>query len=375
MRTGLASGVASIRNLYRAAYRSISRKWQKFKKKSASDEEHKVDQVHKVVPVEEEGKDASTRDQKSMKGLEYQNFGYNSPAMGGNDAGSPKSSSNFFKHSSVDNLFNMSCHNLSRCGTRSASHTPSRSHKKRTTRKSCSASPETSTSSGRKSSNDSVSATPFSRSTTPISKSGPVLNCESRRSTTIMFSNSSGMLKPPAIEKQLECTLEELCFGCNKKMKVTRVVVKDTGQMAQEEELVTINVKPGWKKGTKITFEGLGNERPDAYPADIIFVIAEKRHPLFVKEGDDLELRVEISLVQALTGCTISIPLLGGENTTLTIEDIIYPGYEKTIPHQGMPIAKGEGKRGKMKVMFLVEFPTSLTEEQRSDVVTILEDS
>ena len=55
MRTGLASGVASIRNLYRAAYRSISRKWQKFKKKSASDEEPKVDQVHKIVPVEVNG--------------------------------------------------------------------------------------------------------------------------------------------------------------------------------------------------------------------------------------------------------------------------------------------------------------------------------
>lgn len=144
--------------------------------------------------------------------------------------------------------------------------------------------------------------------------------------------------------------------------------------MAQEEELVTINVKPGWKKGTKITFEGLGNERPGAYPADIVFVIAEKRHPLFGREGDDLELTLEIPLIQALTGCTISIPLLGGENMTLAIEDIIFPGYEKTIPDQGMPISKEGGKKGNLKVTFLVEFPTSLTQEQRSDLLTILED-
>ena len=44
-----------------------------------------------------------------------------------------------------------------------------------------------------------------------------------------MFSNSSGMLKPPAIEKPLECSLEELCFGCSRKMKVTRAVVKING--------------------------------------------------------------------------------------------------------------------------------------------------
>ncbi|PRQ26586.1 putative chaperone DnaJ [Rosa chinensis] len=377
MRSGVASGIASIQNLYRAAYRSITRKWHKYKKKPASDEEPKADEVHKVidnnVPVEGEGKDGLIQDEKSMNGFQYQSFRFNSPGMRGNDSGSARSSSSFFKHSSVDGLFNMSCHNLTRCGTRSASHTPSRSHHKRKTRKSCPTSPETSNSSGRKSSTDSTSTTPLSRSA-PLSKSGPLSNCESRRSTTIMFSQSSGMLKPPAIEKQLECTLEELCFGCNKKMKVTRVVVKDTGQMAQEEELVTINVKPGWKKGTKITFEGLGNERPGAYPADIIFVIAEKRHHLFVREGDDLELTVEIPLIQALTGCTISIPLLGGENTTLTIEDIIYPGYEKTIPDQGMPISKVEGKRGNLKVTFLVEFPTSLTHEQRSDVHTILEE-
>ena len=145
--------------------------------------------------------------------------------------------------------------------------------------------------------------------------------------------------------------------------------------MAQEDELVTIQVEPGWKKGTKITFEGLGNERPGAYPADIILVISEKRHPLFRREGDDLELALEIPLVEALTGCMISIPLLGGDQMKLTIDDIIYPGYEKIISGQGMADSKDEGKRGNLKVTFLVEFPTALTDEQRSDVLTILEDS
>lgn len=160
--------------------------------------------------------------EKSVNGFHFQSYRCNSQGMQRNDsADSPRSSSSFFKHASVDSLFNMSCHSLTRCGTRSASTTPTR--KKGKTRKSCPASPETS-SSGR----NSKSSTDFD-SSTPLSKSGPLSKCESRRSTTIMFSNSSGMLKPPAIERQLECTLEELCFGCSKKMKVTRVVVKDTG--------------------------------------------------------------------------------------------------------------------------------------------------
>ncbi|XP_050207650.1 uncharacterized protein LOC126657068 [Mercurialis annua] len=200
-------------------------------------------------------------------------------------------------------------------------------------------------------------------------------NASKRSTTPIMFSNSTGLMKPPPVQKYLECSLDDLSRGCKKKIKVTRDVVTNTGQIVEEEEILTIDIKPGWKKGTKITFQGMGNERPGTSPADITFVIAEKRHPLFRREGDDLEIAVEIPLVKALTGCDISIPLLGGETTTLMIDDIIYPGFEKIIKGQGMPKSKELGKRGNLKVVFLVEFPKELTEEQRSNVLNILDGS
>ncbi|XP_045810546.1 dnaJ homolog subfamily B member 13-like [Trifolium pratense] len=200
-------------------------------------------------------------------------------------------------------------------------------------------------------------------------------NGSSRKSTPIMYSNSSGMLKPPPIEKNIECTLEELCYGCTKKIMIRRDVLTDNGGIVQEEELLTINVKPGWTKGTKIKFVGKGNERPNAYSEDIIFSISEKRHQLFRREGNDLELCVEIPLLKALTGGTILVPLLGGENMNLTVDDIIYPGYEKIISDQGMPISSAAGKRGKLIVKFIVEFPTHLSDNQRCDVFSILQNS
>lgn len=54
-------------------------------------------------------------------------------------------------------------------------------------------------------------------------------NASRRSSTPIMFSNSSGILKPLPIEKTLECTLEDLCYGCKKKIKITRDVITDAG--------------------------------------------------------------------------------------------------------------------------------------------------
>ncbi|CAL8997109.1 unnamed protein product [Prunus brigantina] len=356
-----------LRNLYRAAYRSIVKKLRHDKKKSSPDREAKVDQIGTSITndviFEEVGDDTPKAEKKTMHGFHSFRCISLQRMRRDHDTPSPKAKGHF-KQSSLDNFFNMHCHHFSKSSSR-RSHTPSPSLKKTKSRKSWP---------------DSIPSpsTPKAATCTKSADSTPahpsLSKCESRK-TPIMFSNSSGMLKPPAVEKQLECTLEELCFGCQKKMKVTRAIVKDTGQMVEEEEVVTINVKPGWKKGTKITFEGLGNEIPGAYPADIVFVIAEKRHPLFRREGDDLELALEIPLVKALTGCIISIPLLGGDQMKLTIDDIIYPGYEKVISEQGMAISKDEGKRANLKLTFLVDFPTFLTDEQRSDILNILEDS
>jgi hypothetical protein len=49
-----------------------------------------------------------------------------------------------------------------------------------------------------------------------------------------------------------------------------------------------IRVQPGWKKGTKVTFQDKGDQKPGRTPADIIFVIEEKPHPRLSREGNNL---------------------------------------------------------------------------------------
>ncbi|XAR49388.1 hypothetical protein NMG60_11032573 [Bertholletia excelsa] len=260
------------------------------------------------------------------------------------------------------------------------------SHRSTTpTRQGFSGSPSRSTSNA----NATIPTTPL----TPMTPTSPTLGLMSPTSPTaglqsqaatlsktmsrkIIFSQSAAAAKkkPPPVERKLECTLEELCRGGTKKIKVTRDVINEDGIIVKDEEILKIKIKPGWKKGTKITFEGKGDEKPGTLPADIVFVIDEKRHPMFRRVGDDLELGVEVPLIQALTGCSLDIPLLGGEKMTLSIDDIIYPGFEKTIPGQGMPNSKDKEKgwRGDLRLKFFVEFPSNLSEEQRSNIVRIL---
>ncbi|MBA0720932.1 hypothetical protein Golax_008527 [Gossypium laxum] len=195
------------------------------------------------------------------------------------------------------------------------------------------------------------------------------------KSDPIRYSKLSGTVKPPTIERNLECTLEELCYGCMKKVMITRDVLTLSGQIIQEDEILSVKVNPGWKKGTKVTFEGMGNESPGAYAADVTFVIAEKRHSLFRRVGDDLELTVEIPLVKALTGCSFPIPLLGGGTMNLEIDEIIGPGYQRVIKGQGMANKKEPGSRGNLNISFLVNFPKDLTNEQRTAAVSVLGDS
>ena len=43
-------------------------------------------------------------------------------------------------------------------------------------------------------------------------------------------------------------------------MKISRRVIADDGTAKKEEKVLTINVKPGWKSGTKITFQREGDQ-------------------------------------------------------------------------------------------------------------------
>ncbi|MBA0791714.1 hypothetical protein Gohar_016280 [Gossypium harknessii] len=184
--------------------------------------------------------------------------------------------------------------------------------------------------------------------------------------------NPGALRKAAPMENWLHCSLEELYKGTTKKMKISREIVHISGNIMQVEEILTINVRPGWKKGTKITFAEKGNERANVIPADLIFIIEEKPHNVFTREGNDLIVAQKISLVDALYGCTVHLTTLDGRNLTIPIHNVIHPCYEEVVPREGMPIQKDPSKRGNLRIKFDVKFPTRLTPEQKSGIKKLL---
>lgn len=141
------------------------------------------------------------------------------------------------------------------------------------------------------------------------------------------------------------------------------------------EEILKIDIKPGWKKGTKITFPEKGNQEPGTIPADLIFVVDEKPHPVFKRDGNDLVVNQKMSLLEALTGKTIELTTLDGRYLTVPVSDIVKPGHEVLISDEGMPVSKEPNKRGNLRIKFDITFPSRLTAEQKSDLKKALSDN
>ncbi|KAI3758586.1 hypothetical protein L6452_06153 [Arctium lappa] len=171
--------------------------------------------------------------------------------------------------------------------------------------------------------------------------------------------------KPPPVENKLPCSLEELYNGTSRKMKISRTAIDANGHLTQETEILTIDVKRGWKKGTKITFPNKGNEQLHQFPADLVFIVDEKAHDVYTRDGNDLLMRYKITLAEALRGTVVNITTLDQRDLAITVTDIINPTYELVVTQEGMPIAKDPGSRGDLKVQFDVKFPSKLTHEQK----------
>eukprot|EP00475_Leptophrys_vorax_P030124 TRINITY_DN44892_c0_g2_i1.p1 TRINITY_DN44892_c0_g2~~TRINITY_DN44892_c0_g2_i1.p1 ORF type:complete len:270 (+),score=23.96 TRINITY_DN44892_c0_g2_i1:85-810(+) len=169
---------------------------------------------------------------------------------------------------------------------------------------------------------------------------------------------SSGV-KKAVVENKLLCSLEELYSGSTRKMKISRNFIDASGKVTPADEIVTISVKPGWKKGTRITFPGKGNA------ADIVFVVDEKPHDVYKRDGHDLVCTQKITLVQALVDYRLELKTLDGRTLVVVLNDVITPGYEKVIPKEGMPV-KENGRKGNLKIRFDIRFPSKLTPEQKT---------
>ncbi|XP_054794422.1 uncharacterized protein LOC129299944 [Prosopis cineraria] len=132
------------------------------------------------------------------------------------------------------------------------------------------------------------------------------------------------------------------------------------------DEILKIDVVPGWKKDTIITFPGKGNQvQRKSAAADLIIGVEEKPHAIFKREGNDLITTHKISLSEVLTGKTIKVTTLDRREIEASVTEIVEPDNEIVIQDEGMPSANRPGEKGNLIIKFDIVFPSQLSTLQK----------
>eukprot|EP01120_Amphizonella_sp_Union-15-10_P014041 TRINITY_DN6665_c0_g1_i1.p1 TRINITY_DN6665_c0_g1~~TRINITY_DN6665_c0_g1_i1.p1 ORF type:complete len:402 (+),score=92.40 TRINITY_DN6665_c0_g1_i1:67-1272(+) len=156
----------------------------------------------------------------------------------------------------------------------------------------------------------------------------------------------------------------DMCTRC----KGSRVV--------KEEKTIEVQIEKGMKSGQEIAFEGEGYQSPDVDPGDLVVVLVQKPDETFSRIGNDLKIKKEISLLEALTGFQFIVEHL--DDRTLLISsspgDILAGGQVRKILNEGMPHYKNNMLKGDLFVEIQVLYPEpgSITPEQVKLLESIL---
>lgn len=177
----------------------------------------------------------------------------------------------------------------------------------------------------------------------------------------------------PAVIHDLRVSLDEVFTGCTKKMKISRKRLNPDGRTTRsEDKILTVEVKKGWKEGTKITFPREGDETPSNIPADVVFVLKDKPHPVYKRDGSDIIYPAKITLKEALCGCVINVPTLDGRTVKVTSQDIVRPGMKRRLTGEGLPLPKSPDRRGDLVVEYEVRFPEKLSQNAKDTIANVL---
>jgi molecular chaperone DnaJ len=130
------------------------------------------------------------------------------------------------------------------------------------------------------------------------------------------------------------------------------------------QKALKVRVPAGIEHGMRLRIAGEGEAGIGGGPSGDLFVVIHVRpHPLFSRDGSDLECEVPISLVQAALGTEIEVPTLEGR-VGMRIPEGTQPGKVLRLRGKGLPGLRS-GERGDQYVRIFVEVPTKLSEEQR----------
>lgn len=147
-------------------------------------------------------------------------------------------------------------------------------------------------------------------------------------------------------------------------------------KVSQEKKVLEVHIEKGMQNDEKIVFAGQADQAPDTITGDIVFQLQLKSHSKFERKYDDLHVKHNLSLTEALCGFQFALTHLDGRQLLVKSDpgEVIKPGQCKAINDEGMPHHDRPFMKGRLYIHFNVKFPDSglLSPEQCRTLETIL---
>ncbi|MCH6199382.1 J domain-containing protein [Aquiflexum sp. LQ15W] len=129
---------------------------------------------------------------------------------------------------------------------------------------------------------------------------------------------------------------------------------------------IRLTIPAGVEDGQTINIRGYGGEGMNGGPSGDLYVkFVVKNDTGFVREGNDLYVKVNVDLYTAILGGEITVPTMDGK-----VKLKLSPGTQNDtkvrLKGKGFPVYKEEGKFGDLYVTYKVEIPKNITEQEKS---------
>ena len=133
-----------------------------------------------------------------------------------------------------------------------------------------------------------------------------------------------------------------------------------------------VNIKIGTKNGDRLVFYNEGDwDTEYKEPGDLHLIVKEtKSSNGMVREGENLILKMKISLYDSLCGLNKIIKHLDGRNVLLKYEKVINPYTKMFIENEGM--IDVNGTIGDLIIEFAIQFPEEIEEKRLQYLKKIL---
>jgi len=174
-------------------------------------------------------------------------------------------------------------------------------------------------------------------------------------------------IKPtPPLVLRVPITLDQAYTGVSLPIEIERTVGRST-----EIERCYITVPQGADHNEFILLPGKGHAGGNGQRGDAQVVLQLECPPHLTRHGWDVHYKHRVTLKEALCGFTVEFDYIQGKRLKLanTEGNVVTPSMKKVIPNMGMV---RDNRCGSLVVEFQVEFPASLSEEQRSALASLL---